>query len=157
MRYTKDIIEKAVKDCYTWAEVCRKIGIKPFTGAQTNLTKRAKEFGVDTSHFKGKAHSKGKKLGKKPLEYYYAGAYIQSSRLRERLIEEGVFKDECCECGITEWLGEKPPLELDHINSDHEDNRLENLQILCANCHAIETRKRKVVPAGVAEWQTRTA
>jgi 5-methylcytosine-specific restriction endonuclease McrA len=48
-------------------------------------------------------------------------------------------KERKCEaplCGFTEWLGRAAPLELDHINSKPHDNRLENLRILCPNCHA---------------------
>lgn len=39
-------------------------------------------------------------------------------------------------CGISEWNGVPAPLQLDHVNGDRRDNRLENLRILCPNCHA---------------------
>lgn len=52
-----------------------------------------------------------------------------SSKLRVRLIKEGLKENKCEICGCTESL------ELHHINGNHQDNRLENLQILCANCH----------------------
>ena len=54
----------------------------------------------------------------------------RSSDLRSRLVAAGLKKDECEVCGYTENL------ELHHINGNHYDNRLENLQILCPNCHA---------------------
>ena len=69
--------------------------------------------------------------------------FINSSKLRNKLIEEGVKEDKCEICGLSEWLGEHIPLELDHIDSNHENNNLVNLQIICPNCHAIETKKRK--------------
>ena len=52
-----------------------------------------------------------------------------SSKLRIRLIKEGLKESKCEVCGCVESL------ELHHINGNHQDNRLENLQILCANCH----------------------
>lgn len=58
------------------------------------------------------------------------------SKLRERLIEEGLKKCQCEICGITEWLGKPISLQLHHLNGIHNDNRLSNLQILCPNCHS---------------------
>lgn len=43
----------------------------------------------------------------------------------------------CEQCGLKEWLNQKIPLEVHHIDDDHKNNVLENLQLLCPNCHAL--------------------
>lgn len=146
-KYTKELIEPIVISSYSWAEVCRKLDIKPATGSQTHLTNRAKSFGIDYSHFTGKLWSKGKILGaKRPIEDYLTkNSSINSDALRRRLIREGLKLNACENCEINSWLGGKVPLELDHINGDHCDNRLDNLQILCPNCHAVKTNPHKYV------------
>jgi len=62
-----------------------------------------------------------------------------SNDLRKRLLKEGYKEYKCEKCGRSEWEGEQIPLELHHINGNHYDNRLENLQILCPNCHTQTT------------------
>jgi 5-methylcytosine-specific restriction endonuclease McrA len=60
----------------------------------------------------------------------------KSSKLKDRLIAAG-YKDARCEaCGLAEWKGKPIPLELHHLNGDSTDNRIENIRILCPNCHA---------------------
>jgi hypothetical protein len=56
--------------------------------------------------------------------------------LKTRLLYAGLLKNECYRCGISEWLGKPLPLDLDHINGINNDNRLENLRLLCPNCHS---------------------
>lgn len=65
------------------------------------------------------------------------GAPITSHKLRLRLVREGLRKDGCEQCQLSLWQGKKIPLELDHINGNHFDNRIENLRILCRNCHGL--------------------
>ena len=56
-------------------------------------------------------------------------------------------------CGITEWNGQPTPTELDHINGVRTDNRLENLRILCPNCHAqTKTYRGKNINKVLTSW-----
>lgn len=72
-----------------------------------------------------------------PLEQILVkGSKFQTNKLRIRLIREG-YKDHVCEvCNLTEWMGYPIPLELDHINGINDDHRIENLRLVCPNCHA---------------------
>lgn len=58
------------------------------------------------------------------------------TKLKERLVKEGIKDYKCEKCGLTEWLGQPISLQLHHINGIHNDNRLSNLQLLCPNCHS---------------------
>ena len=58
------------------------------------------------------------------------------TKLKDRLIQEGVKEYKCEICGISEWLGNPISLQLYHLNGIHNDNRLSNLQLLCPNCHS---------------------
>jgi len=62
--------------------------------------------------------------------------HYTSSRLRKRLIKEGYKKNQCEECNIKEWKGKEITCELHHIDGNRGNNRLENLLILCPNCHS---------------------
>lgn len=64
---------------------------------------------------------------------------MAGSRLLQRLIKAGMKESACERCSRSEWEGEPIPLELHHVNGVHTDNRLQNLQALCPNCHALTT------------------
>jgi len=61
---------------------------------------------------------------------------MTSHKLRLKLIQDGLKKQECEWCGLTEWRGKPIALELDHIDGNRHNNELNNLRILCCNCHA---------------------
>lgn len=60
---------------------------------------------------------------------------VSNSRKRIRLIEDGYKEDKCERCGLSEWMGMKIPLELHHKDNNHYNNKLDNLMIVCSNCH----------------------
>ena len=64
------------------------------------------------------------------------GRRTQRLNLKRRLLREGLKEDRCEICGIDEWLGRPLAMALHHINGDPADNRIENLQLLCPNCHS---------------------
>jgi hypothetical protein len=68
----------------------------------------------------------------RPLEDYLSNKYpIQSDRLRRRLVNEGVFERRCTCCKLDTWMDQPVPLELDHVDGNHENNALGNLRLLC--------------------------
>jgi len=120
-------------------QVLQKLAVSPFGGNYDVLRKAIKHFDLDTSHFHGHAWNKGKKLGpKQPIEYYLNNKIpIQSYKLKNRLLKEGIFDHQCMNCKNAVWLNQPIPLELDHINGNNQDNRIKNLRMLCPNCHAL--------------------
>ena len=56
--------------------------------------------------------------------------------IKRRLLREGILENRCSECGISEWRGRDLSCHIDHINGVHDDHRLENLRMLCPNCHS---------------------
>jgi DNA-binding CsgD family transcriptional regulator/5-methylcytosine-specific restriction endonuclease McrA len=72
-----------------------------------------------------------------PLEeFLVAGRTTNRVYLKNRLISANLKEDRCETCGLTEWHGAPISLHLHHVNGDGRDNRLENLQVLCPNCHS---------------------
>ena len=69
-------------------------------------------------------------------EYLDNKVPMQSDKLKVRLINEGYIDPVCDICRRDYWIGESIPLQLDHINGNNDDNSLENLRLLCPNCHA---------------------
>jgi hypothetical protein len=137
-KYNEKQLRDAIATSTSIRQTLIKLGVAPYGGNYDVFRKAVKHFKIQTSHFTGQGHNKGKKLGRKyPLTDYLSNIRsIGSHKLRLRLIKEGVFDAVCSCCERTEWLGKLIPLELDHIDGNNKDNSLSNLRLLCPNCHA---------------------
>ncbi|WP_425556423.1 HNH endonuclease [Hymenobacter saemangeumensis] len=127
---------------WRWPRFIVKLGLIPAGGNYKTVQEKIKAFGIDTSHFTGAAWNQGKRyraFGKYPdlAELLVDGSTCQSFKLKNRLLKAGLLQKSCSSCGLTQWLNKPIPLELDHINGFRTDNRIENLRLLCPNCHAL--------------------
>ena len=138
---------KYVKESNSWKEVLQKCGYNNFGNPKTAKKKRVSHLELDTAHLSsGQNWAKGKKLMLRrwKLNDILVKNSAYTGKLKKRLVGELQWKEKCSMCNLSEWLGGKIPLELDHINGDHFDNRINNIRLLCPNCHALtETYKGK--------------
>lgn len=140
-KYTIDELKDAVNKNLSIAGVCRTLNIRPIGGNYKTLKGLFKENNIDTSHFTGQRWNKGIKTGSSSrlkLEDILVenSTYCNNVKLKERLIESGLKKYVCECCNNSEWLGKPISLEIHHINGINTDNRLQNIQLLCPNCHS---------------------
>ncbi len=148
MKYSDDDISLAVSKSKSVAGVLRQLGIRMTGGSHSHISSRIRRAGIDTSHFTGQAHNKGKssfnkRTAKDILVLRKDGYRAKSLHLRRALREVGV-PDVCNDCGIGEAWNDKPlTLTVDHIDSNWLDDREENLQLLCPNCHSQKTSPKQ--------------
>jgi 5-methylcytosine-specific restriction endonuclease McrA len=133
---SEEEIRAAIADARCLADALRALGEQPSGQGYRRLKRAIARHGIDTAHFDRDATRGGTR--RRPLDgLLVAGSRVNSTGLRRRLLEEGVKPHQCEGCARTVWRGQPIPLELDHLNGDRTDNRLENLRLLCPNCHAL--------------------
>lgn len=135
-----DILERReeillwIQEERTKAYMCQQLNCK-----QETLNSYLKKMDIEYS---GQQNKKGQYKGGQEylpaLHYINNNLPITSHKLKEKLIRDGLKKKQCELCGLAIWLDKEIPLELHHKDGNHYNNNLENLQILCPNCHAIQ-------------------
>jgi hypothetical protein len=147
-RYTREFLSEMVADSCNWSDLLRNLGLKQTGGNHRHIKGKVVCFEIDTSHFKTGAWNKGltaktsekvrshAKKARTPDELVFVKrSTFKSSDLYKRLLMLG-WLDECAICGLSIWLEKPIRLHVDHKNGEHTDNRLENLRLLCPNCHS---------------------
>lgn len=131
-----DKIREIVQVSINLSEVLEKLKIPRQGNNCKTLKKILDSNNIDYSHFTGRArHYKQGKISN--IEDYLNNKVKVSSHLLKRMLFKEGYKSNKCEiCGTCEWNGSPLNCQLHHINGNHSDNRLENLQILCPNCHS---------------------
>lgn len=140
-----------VKNSTTWREILKKCGYKSL-GNYKPVRKRCQNMNIDISHLPSGQGDNKHLIGKRYTKYKIEEILVENSTymdmvtLKKRLIKEKDFEYKCYNCNLTEWINKPIPLEIEHINGIHTDNRIENLTFLCCNCHALtDTYKGKNV------------
>ncbi len=145
--WTDERLIAIVKESRSVRMVIMKLGLIPAGGNYAQVNARIKELSLSTQHFTGKGWNQGLQfvpLPPTPLEEILVkNRRHQSHSLKKRLFAAKLKLPACELCGWAEKsVDGRIPVELDHINGDHLDNRIENLRILCPNCHSLQLTHR---------------
>ena len=131
------LIENADK-CVNMLDLCHKMGIENVGGEDyKEIRQLADKLDIELK-FSYKRNTISNHHPKVETNSILVenSTYKDATKLKKRLIKEGIKENKCECCGITEWQGKPISLQIHHINGVHNDNRLENIQILCPNCHS---------------------
>jgi len=144
MKYTKEKLELIVAESRAISEVLRKLGLKQSGGNHTHISKKIKVYELNTSHFLGQHWNRGKKTHNTYSKEEFIKNVLAldgpgwiSHTIKLKLFEFGLKEKKCENCSQGEiWNKMELKFHLEHKNGNHNDNRLENLKILCPNCHS---------------------
>jgi 5-methylcytosine-specific restriction endonuclease McrA len=127
-----------IKSSTSRKEMVQKLGYTINGPSYVTLNRRIKKLGLDTSHFKLKQTQNALKKITIPLTEILENKVIYNDgpTLKRRLFKTGLLKNECSKCkNVGIWMGLPLTLQLDHKDGNNDNNCLDNLQILCPNCH----------------------
>jgi len=140
-RYSEHEAREAVESSFCYSEALRKLGLRPVGGNHHLFRKYVDEiWAIPTGHFDPERARRAASKRRRPIpldDVLVPGSIYSRAKLKERLYESGLKARECELCGQGElWHGSRMSLIIDHINGIPDDNRLDNLRIVCPNCAA---------------------
>ncbi len=145
--WTDQKLVSAVLISVSYRQVISLLGLIPAGGNYEQVKQRISSLGLDVTHFTGSLWNAGTTYHNKSrvelANLLVKNSNVQSCKLKNRLYEVGLKQPICEMCGWAEVsLDGRIPVELDHINGDRYDNRIENLRVLCPNCHSLQITHR---------------
>jgi 5-methylcytosine-specific restriction endonuclease McrA len=140
-KYTTEQLKEACKTSLSRREVMNKLRIIEAGGNYSTIKRKIHELQIDITHWTKQGWNVGARYrpvkAAKPIsDFLKKDSHCSSHHLKKRLIKELYFEHKCYKCSNTTWLNQLIPLELEHIDGDHNNNELNNLTLLCPNCHA---------------------
>ena len=132
-RYTKEQLEEIVHQSYSIREVLYKVGLAFCEVSRTKVKKDIYNFNIDHSHF-----VRQRACTNKPIQdILVENSTFGRCALKKRLLKDNLIENKCNICSQNEtWNGKPLIMILDHVNGINNDNRIENLRMLCPNCNS---------------------
>lgn len=134
----EQLVIKYLPESNSLNNLCSKLGLKGVDGYYKKINRIIEKNNLSTDHFgtiKVKRKSRNLYTAMSDEEFFVKDSNRYGESIIKRLINGGYKEYKCENCGINEWNCKPLRLQVHHINGDHFDNRLENLQLLCPNCH----------------------
>lgn len=140
-KYTKENLQDVANKCTSFRQMLKEFGLKETGGNYSGMQKRCEKLDVDTSHFTGQGWNKlghpnfgnNIDLSKRFIKHEKR---INAAKTKDILLNHKLKEYKCEICGLSVWNDKPITLQLHHINGDGTDDRIDNLQLLCPNCHS---------------------
>lgn len=139
---SKEKLEELINTSQSISQMIEKLGLRKTATQISKIKKRLLQEGFEIGSIEELFYFKRNQPQAKKKSIILDDILVKNSNYnirgrKKELFEKGILKEECYSCGIgPKWNGKIIALQFDHINGDHKDNRVENLRILCPNCHS---------------------